>query len=68
MFFWWGFGEESVHAKLADLRIPPQNVTWEERYYDRRFDFNDPRSYRTRPFIPQNDATQATAVSGSDKT
>lgn len=54
MFFWWGFGEENVHAKLADLRIPPQNVTWEERYFDRRFDFNDPRSYRTRQFIPQN--------------
>jgi hypothetical protein len=52
MFFWWGFGEEKVHAMLAHLRIPPQNVTWQERYYDRRFDFQDPRCYRTRKFIP----------------
>lgn len=54
MFFWWGFGEENVHTMLAHLRIPPQNVTWEERYYDRSFAFQDPGYYRTRPFIPQN--------------
>lgn len=53
MFFWWGFGEENVHAKLADLRIPPQNVTWEERYYHKGR-YLIPSDYRTRPFIPQN--------------
>ena len=54
MFYWWGFGEENVHAMLTRLRIPTQCVTWEDRYYDRRYDFNDPRCYRTRKFIPQN--------------
>jgi Leu/Phe-tRNA-protein transferase len=54
MFFWWGFGEENVHAELERLRIPAKQVKWEERYYDRRYDFNDPRSYKTRKFIPQN--------------
>lgn len=48
MFFWWGFGE------LERLRIPAKMVKWEKRYYDRRYDFNDPRSYKTRKFIPQN--------------
>jgi hypothetical protein len=59
MFHWWGFGEGKVHAMLAHLRIPPQNVTWQERYYDRRFEFNDPRCYRTRPFIPKNAKSDA---------
>ncbi len=54
MFHWWGFVEAEVHAELERLRIPPRRVKWQERYYDRRFDFNDPRSYRTRPFIAQN--------------
>lgn len=54
MFFWWGFGEKNVHAELGRLRIPAKRVKWEERYYDRRYDFNDPRSYKTRKFIPQN--------------
>lgn len=54
MFFWWGFGEKNVHAELDRLRIPAKRVKWEERYYDRRYDFNDPRSYKTRKFIPQN--------------
>jgi hypothetical protein len=55
MFHWFGFVEADVHAELKRLRIPPRRVKWEERYYDRRFDFNDPRSYRTRKFIPQNE-------------
>jgi Leu/Phe-tRNA-protein transferase len=54
MFFWWGFGENNVHAELERLRIPAKRVKWEERYYDRRYDFNDPRSYKTRKFIPLN--------------
>lgn len=54
MFYWWGFEEEAVHAELKRLRIPADRVEWQERYYDRTFDFNDPRSCRTRPFIPQN--------------
>ena len=54
MFFWWGFVEADVHVELERLRIPARRVKWEERYYDRRYDFNDPRSYKTRPFIPQN--------------
>ena len=54
MFFWWGFGEPNVHAELERLRIPAKRVKWEERYYDRQYDFNDPRSYKTRKFIPQN--------------
>ena len=54
MFFWWGFGEANVHAELERLRIPAKRVKWQERYYDRRYDFNDPRSYKTRKFIPQN--------------
>ena len=53
MFFWWGFVEADVHAELERLRIPPRRVKWEERYYDRKYDFNDPRSYRTRPFTPK---------------
>ena len=60
MFFWWGFEEQHVHAKLANLRIPPENVKWEERYYDLRYDFNDPRSYQTRALVP-NDRNLATA-------
>lgn len=54
MFFWYGFGEANVHAELERLRIPAKRVKWEERYYDRRYNFNDPRSYKTRKFIPQN--------------
>lgn len=54
MFFWWGFEEANVHAELERLRIPPRQVKWKEKYYDKRFDFNDPRSYKTRKFIPKN--------------
>jgi hypothetical protein len=54
MFHWWGFKETEVHAELERLRIPAKRVKWEERYYDRRYDFNDPLSYKTRPFIPHN--------------
>ena len=54
MFFWWGFVEADVHAELERLRIPQQRVKWEERYYDRKYEFNDPRSYKTRPFILKN--------------
>ena len=53
MFFWWGWGEKIVHAELERLRILAKRVKWQERYYDRRYDFNDPRSYKTRKFIPQ---------------
>ena len=53
MFFWWGFGESNVHGELERLRIPQQRVKWEERYYDRRYEFNDPRCYSTRRFIPR---------------
>jgi hypothetical protein len=53
VFHWWGFVEADVHAELERLRIPAKRVKWEERYYDRRYDFNDPRSYKTRKFIPQ---------------
>lgn len=52
MFFWWGFGEKNVHAELERLRIPAPLVEWQERYYDSRYDCNDPRSYKTRKFIP----------------
>lgn len=46
--------EAEVHEELAALKLPKRHVKWEEKYYDRRYDFNDPRSYRTRKFIPQN--------------
>ena len=58
MFFWWGFGETNVHVELERLRIPANQVKWEEKYYDRRFDFNDPRSYKTRKFTPTNACKQ----------
>jgi len=54
MFFWWGFGESKVHTRLKQLRIPPNQVKWEDRYYDLRFAPSDPRSYKTRKFIPTN--------------
>ena len=54
MFFWWGFKEANVHAELERLRIPSRQVKWKEKYYDKRFDFNDPRYYKTRKFIPKN--------------
>jgi hypothetical protein len=53
MFYWWGFKEAEAHAELKRLRIPAKRVKWEERYYDKRYDFNDPRSYKTRKFVPQ---------------
>ena len=46
--------ESEVHEELAALKLPKRHVKWEERYYDRRYEFNDPRSYKTRKFIPQN--------------
>ena len=64
-FFWWGFEEEAVHAELTRLRIPADRVEWQERYYDRRYDFSDPRSYRTRPFIPQNATAQTPSDTGT---
>jgi Leu/Phe-tRNA-protein transferase len=54
LFFWWGFGEHNIHAEIHRLRIPPANVKWQERYYDRKYHFNDPRSYRTRKYTPKN--------------
>lgn len=59
MFFWWGFSEAEAHAELERLRIPAKNVEWDERYYDRRYDFNDPRCYSKRKFIPQNAQVEA---------
>lgn len=53
MFFWYGFEEKDAYDELKRLRIPPENVRWEERYYDRRFNFGDPRAYRTRPYVPK---------------
>jgi len=64
MFFWWGFSEAEAHAELERLRIPAQNVEWDERYYDRRYDFNDPRCYSKRKFIPQNVKSAGTDASG----
>ena len=53
--FWKTYWNESeVHEELAALKLPKRHVKWEERYYDRRYDVNDPHSYRTRKFIPQN--------------
>lgn len=54
MFFWWGFDEPKVYAKLEQLRIPSNRAKWEERYYNTRFAPSDPRSYKTRKFIPTN--------------
>ena len=52
MFFDSSFDESEIHEKLKQLRIPANQVKWEEKYYDRQFDFNDPRSYKTRKFTP----------------
>ena len=52
MFFWWSFDESKIQAELEQLRIPPNQVKWEERYFDTRFSPNDPRSYKTRKFTP----------------
>lgn len=52
MFFDSSFDESEIHEKLKQLRIPPNQVKWEERYFDARFNPNDPRSYRTRKFTP----------------
>ena len=52
MFFDSSFDESEIHEKLKQLRIPANQVKWEEKYYDRKFDFNDPRSYKTRKFTP----------------
>ena len=52
MFFWWSFSESKIQAELKQLRIPPNQVKWEERYHDTRFSPNDPRSYKTRKFTP----------------
>ena len=54
MFFWWSFSESKIQAELKQLCIPPNQVKWEERYYDARFGPNDPRSYKTRKFTPTN--------------
>jgi len=54
MFFWWAFDQSKIHEKLEKLRIPANQVKWEERYYDLRYSLNDPRSYKTRKFIPTN--------------
>lgn len=54
MFFWWSFSESKIQAELEQLRIPPDQVKWEERYYDLRYNLNDPRSYKTRKFTPTN--------------
>lgn len=56
MFHWFGFTEEEAMAELHNLRIPPNRVKWQEKYYSRRYDFNDPRAYKTRKFIPQRSA------------
>ena len=50
MFFWWSFSESKIQAELEQLRIPANQVKWEERYFDTRFSPNDPRSYKTRKF------------------
>jgi len=52
MFFDSSFDESEIHAKLEQLAIPANRVKWEERYYDTRFAPSDPRSYKTRKFIP----------------
>ena len=52
MFFDSSFDESEIHEKLEQLRIPPNQVKWEERYFDTRFSPNDPMSYKTRKFIP----------------
>ena len=59
MFFWLGFSEAEAHAELERLCIPSQNVEWDERYYDRRYEFGDPRCYSTRKFIPHNAQVEA---------
>jgi hypothetical protein len=58
--------EAEVHEELAALKLPKRHVKWEEKYYDRRYEFNDPRSYRTRKFIPQNAPAVATAPKNPD--
>ena len=54
MFFDSSFDESEIHEKLKQLRIPANQVKWEERYFDTRFSPNDPRSYKTRKFTPTN--------------
>ena len=54
MFWKSCWTEAEVHEELAALKLPKRHVKWQEGYYYRRFDFNDPRSYRTRKFLPQN--------------
>lgn len=69
MFWKTCWKESEVHEELAALKLPKRHVQWEERYYDRRYDINDPRCYRTRKFIPQNATAQLPPRSGpnSDK-
>ena len=54
LFFWWGFGEKNVRAELKRLKVDPHNVRWQEKYNDPELPFHDPRSYKTREFIPNN--------------
>lgn len=70
MFWKTCWTEAEVHEELAALKLPKRHVKWEERYYDRRFNFNDHRSYRTRKFIPLNTKGMApgSAVPNSEST
>ena len=68
MFFWWGWNESEARAKIKELGIPKRQVKWEERYYDLRFDINDPRCYSTRKFYPAiTSSTRKPESTGSRK-
>jgi len=61
MFFWWGFSERETQRKLLELRVPPEETEWREHFYDRRYEFHDPRCYQARRYYPQNAKAQPPA-------
>ncbi len=52
MFFRLHTKDSDMIQDIKWLRIPVENIEWVEHYYDRAFDFNDPRSYKKRPMKP----------------
>lgn len=52
MLFYWSTRDQDMIDAITRYRIPPANIEWVERYYDRTLDFNDPKSYKKRPMKP----------------
>lgn len=52
MFFRLHTTDAAMIQEIKWLRIPLEGIEWNEHYYDRNFDFNDPRGYKKRPMKP----------------